>query len=142
MTEEDFVGTWRLVSMKARSSDGNVTYPLGESAGGLIMYSRDGFMSVVLFSADRARFGTPDILAGSEKQLAAAARSYISYAGRYRIQGDRVIHLVQSSLFPDWLGSTQERRYEFKGRRLTLSTDPMLLKGRQSTVELVWERGL
>jgi len=85
MSEQDFVGTWRLVLMEARSSDGNVTYPWGEDAGGLIMYSPEGYMSVVLFSAGREHFGTSDILAGSEKHLAVAARTYLSYAGRYEV---------------------------------------------------------
>ncbi len=140
MTIPDFVGTWRLVSMEAHSFDGKVTYPLGEDARGFIMYSIDGYMSVVVFRADRAHLGTPDLLAGSEEQLAAAARSYISYAGRYEVQGERVRHSVEASLFPDWEGSTQERLYEFEGQRLTLRTESMPLGGKQLTAVLVWER--
>lgn len=140
MTEQDFVGTWCLVSMEARSSDGEVTYPLGEDAGGFIMYSPDGYMSVVLFSAGRERLGTSDIQAGNEAQLADAARTYISYAGRYEVRGERVLHSVEASLFPDWVGSTQERLHKFEGQRLTLSTDPMPLGGKQVRAVLVWER--
>jgi hypothetical protein len=140
VNEQDFVGTWRLVSWEARTSDGNVTHPFGEDACGFIMYSPDGYVSVVIFRADRELFGTPDILAGREEQLAAAARSYISYAGRFEVLGGRVCHFVEASLFPDWVGGTQERLYEFDGDRLTLSTDPMLLGGEQVRAMLVWER--
>ena len=142
MSKQDFVGTWRLISWEAHSSDGKVTYPFGEDADGFIMYALDEHMSVVIFRAEREPFGTSDVLAGSEKQLAAAARSYISYAGRFEVQGERVRHFVEASLFPDWVGSTQARLYEFEGDRLMLSTDLMPLGGEQMRAVLTWERVL
>jgi hypothetical protein len=140
MREDDFVGTWRLVSMEGRSSDGTVAYPLGEDARGFIMYTPDRYMSVVISQAERTRLGTSDLLAGSQEQMAEAARSYISYAGRYEVHGEWIRHLVEASLFPDWTGTTQSRRYSFKGHRLTLSTDPILWGGQQRTAVLAWER--
>lgn len=140
MSQSDFVGTWRLVSMEARASTGQVNYPLGTDAGGFIMYSGDGYMSAVLHKADRERFGTRDIMSGTEAQLANASRTYVSYVGKYEVRGDRVHHMVEASLFPDWVGTTQERIFEFDGNRLTLSTDPIPLGGVQMTVVLIWER--
>jgi len=126
--------------MEARTSTGQVNYPLGQDGGGFIMYAADGYMSAVLYKANREKFGTRDILAGTEAQLANASRSYVSYAGSYEVKGNRVHHAVQASLFPDWVGTTQERIYEFKGNQLTLSTDPIPLGGMQMTVVLIWER--
>src|SRR5437588_12247004 len=108
MRETDFVGTWRLVSFAGRLSDGTVTYPLGSDACGFIMYAADGYVSVVIWAADRARFGTPDLFAGSEEQRAEAARSFISYAGRYEVRGEWIRHSVEARLFPDWAGSAQD----------------------------------
>src|SRR5947209_16990156 len=107
MREADFVGTWRLISLEARSSDGTVTYPWGVDARGFIMYAADGHVSVAISRAERAIFGTADLLAGSEAELAAAARTYISYAVFCLIKRNRVRHAVDVSLFPDWVGSTQ-----------------------------------
>ena len=140
MSEKDFVGTWRLASMEARTSNGQVNYPLGQDAGGFIMYAADGYMSAVLYKANREKFGTRDIMAGTEAQLANAARTYVSYVARYEVKGDRVHHHVDASFFPDWVGTTQERIYKFEGDRLTLSTDPIPLGGVQMTVVLIWER--
>jgi len=126
--------------MEARTSTGQVNYPLGQDAGGFIMYSADGYMSAVLYKATRERFGTRDIMAGTEAQLASASRTYVSYVGRYEVRGGRVHHAVEASLFPDWVGSAQERIFEFEGNRLTLSTDPIPLGGVQMTVVLIWER--
>ena len=140
MSENLFLGTWRLISMEARSSTGEVQYPLGKDGGGLIMYTADGYMSVVLYRANRERFGTRDIMAGTEPQLANAARTYVSYAGPYAVHGDRVHHDLEASFFPDWVGTTQQRIFSFEGSRLTLSTDLISLGGAELRVVLIWER--
>ena len=53
--------------------------------------------------------------------------------------GDTVIHRVELSLFPNWVGVAQERLVEVKGNRLTLSTRPILLGGVRQTAHLIWE---
>lgn len=37
MTQNPFVGTWRLVSCELRGSDGQVSYPLAQDAVGYII---------------------------------------------------------------------------------------------------------
>jgi hypothetical protein len=44
----------------------------------------------------------------------------VAYAGGYSFDGDRVVHHVELSLFPDWVGSDQERSVKLAGARLTL----------------------
>lgn len=140
LDERDFVGTWRLVSWENRYADGAVTFPFGTDVEGYIMYSADRHVSVVIFAAHRRSFGTPDLLAGSDEDLVAAARTYISYVGTFEVRGERVVHRVAASLFPDWAGTAQERIYRFEGRRLELSTDRIPLGGREAIAALVWER--
>jgi hypothetical protein len=65
---------------------------------------------------------------------------FVAYAGRYSFHGDRVIHHVELSLFPNWVGSDQERWVELAGDRLTLSASPLLLAGKLQVPRLVWER--
>ncbi|MBD0282107.1 MAG: lipocalin-like domain-containing protein [Thermoleophilaceae bacterium] len=47
---------------------------------------------------------------------------------------------MELSLFPNWVGVTQERLVRISADRLTLSTRPLLLQGRQQTAHLLWER--
>lgn len=140
MTRASIIGTWRLISMKAHSPDGAVTYPLGQSADGFIIYSPDGYMSALLFNPDRELFGTSDRLGGSENQLAVAARGCISYAGSYHLHGSSVCHVVEASLMPDWIGTVLERHFELEGHRLTLTTPAMMVGGKKVTTILAWER--
>jgi hypothetical protein len=65
---------------------------------------------------------------------------FVAYAGRSRLLGDRVIHDVELSLFPNWVGRDQERSVELAGDRLTLSAGPLLLAGKPQVPCLVWER--
>ena len=135
-----FVGTWKLVSLETRGENGKVTYPFGKDALGYIMYSADGYVSVTIFPKNRRRFNTQDILGGTIEEKVAAAESYISYFGRYEVMQDSVIHHVEASFFPNWVGVDQERFYRFDGNRLTLSTAPMLVNGKRQTVHLIWDK--
>jgi hypothetical protein len=140
MTFNPLIGTWRLISWENRSLDGQISYPLGKDAVGYIMYGQDGYMFVAIMRPDRAKFAVGDLLSGSIEEKAYAAGSYVSYCGRYEFRGDTVIHHVDLSLFPNWVGVDQERLVEVSGNRLTLSTRPILLGGMQRTAHLIWER--
>jgi hypothetical protein len=140
MPSNPLIGTWRLVSWETRSLvDGRVSYPLGEDAVGYIMYNPDGYMSVTIMAPERAMFAAGDLLGGSAQERAQAAVTYVSYCGRYEFRGDTVVHHVELSLFPNWVGVEQERLVEVKEDRVMLSTRPLLLGGAQQTAHLIWE---
>jgi len=104
------------------------------------MYTADGYMSVTILPKNRRRFNTQDILGGTIEEKVAAAESYISYCGRYEVVQDRVIHRVEVSFFPNWVGVDQERFYRFDGNRLTIRAAPMLINGKSQSVYLIWEK--
>jgi hypothetical protein len=134
------VGAWRLVSWQNQAADGQVTYPMGTDAMGYLLYGADGRFSVTISRKGRARFAASDLLSGTAEEKARALEGFVAYAGRYTFHGDRVIHHVELSLFPNWVGSDQERWVELAGDRLTLSASPLLLAGKQQVPRLVWER--
>jgi hypothetical protein len=140
MASNPLIGTWRLISWQNRSLlDGEVSYPLGKDAVGYIMYGQDGYMSVAILSPDRPKFAAGDLLSGGAEERARAVGTYVSYCGQYEFLGDTVVHRVELSLFPNWVGVEQERLVEVMGDRLTLSTRPILLGGVQRTAHLIWE---
>ena len=141
MTSNPLVGTWSLISWETRSVDGQkISYPFGREAAGYIMYNADGYMSVAITRPNRERFDAGDLLSGSTEEKAHAASTYMSYCGQYEFQGETVVHHVELSLFPNWVGVEQERLVELRGNRLTLSTRPILLGGELQTAHLIWER--
>ena len=115
------VGAWRLVSWENQADDGRVTHPMGTDAIGSLLYTADGRFSVTISRPGRAGFAAGDLLSGTTEEQARAVEGFVAYAGRYSFHGDRVIHHVELSLFPNWVGSDQQRWVEFAGDRLTLS---------------------
>jgi len=140
MVQNPFVGTWRLRSYEGRRTDGEVRYPWGQDPVGFLMYSQEGYVSVAMMSANRPRFAAKDIKRGTTEEKVAAVDTYISYCGRYEVQGDMVIHHVEVCLFPNWIGNDQKRTFEFDGDRLLLSTEPIAVGEMQWTGHLIWER--
>jgi hypothetical protein len=140
MERNPFSGTWRLLSYEVRSTAGETRYPWGRDPVGFLIYSDDGYVSVAMMCANRPRFGAKDIKKGTAEEKVAAVDTYISYCGRYEVQGDMVIHHVEVCLFPNWVGNDQKRTYEFDGNRLQLSTEPIVAGEKQLTGHLIWER--
>jgi hypothetical protein len=140
VSNDPLVGTWRLVSFEMRDEHGRVTYPLGRDALGFITYAPDGHMAVQFGRADRARLAVGDWAGATPAEIAAAARDYLAYCGTYELRDGEVVHRVELSLMPNWIGAELVRLVAFDGERVSLSTPPTLVGGRQQIATLVWER--
>jgi hypothetical protein len=140
VSNDPLVGTWRLVSFEMRDEQGRVTHPLGRDAVGFITYAPDGHMAVQFGRADRARLAVGDWAGATPAEIAAAARDYLAYCGTYELRDGEVVHRVELSLMPNWIGAELVRLVAFDGERVSLSTPPTLVGGRQQIATLVWER--
>jgi hypothetical protein len=140
MVGDGLVGRWRLVSWSARTADGAVIYPMGERAQGSVVYTPGGWMSGTLAHADRPDLASSDVVGGTEAQRATAFSTYVSYCGRYDVEGDTVVHHVDMSLFPNWVGTDQNRQYEISGDELVLRTSAIKIGGQEAQNELRWTR--
>ena len=86
-------------------------------------------MGVSFMKEGRTEFASGDIRGGTVDEKIEAFNGYISYSGKFEIQGDKVIHVIEVSLFPNWIGERQERFYSFDDDILTLSTPLQLVGG-------------
>jgi hypothetical protein len=140
MSSLSLVGTWALESWQMVDSSGAVDEPFGRRPVGYLMYGLDGYMSAVFMSTGRKAFAAGDILGGTPEEKSAAIGTCIAYCGRYSVEGDRVRHHVEVSLFPNWIGTTLERIVSLDGDTLRISTVPTFMKGRMQTGHLVWKK--
>ena len=136
------VGSWRLRSWVSISDDGSEALPMGEAPEGLVVYSADGTMIGIMGPGDRPRFATDDVTGGTIGERARAFATFIAYGGSYEVDGETITHRVETSLFPNWIGTTQRRRWELdeSGRGLTLTSPPVTLGGATRIQRLTWER--
>lgn len=141
MESNPLLGTWKLLSWENRSvEDDAVSYPLGRDADGHIAYHPDGYMFVAIMGPHRINFAGGDLLSGTPEEEQGAQETFLAYCGPYDFEGDKVIHHIEICSFPNWSGVDQERLVDLGENRLTLSTPPVLMQGKQQTGHLIWER--
>ena len=140
MNKNRFVGTWKLLSFTSRTEDGRIDYPLGKDVIGYITYTSESIMSVSIMSPNRPLFYSGTRKSGTTEEKSTAFDGYVSYCGRFDVLDEKVVHHIELSLFPNWVGTDKERFFEFRRNKLTLSTPPFLLEGEKHTAHLVWQR--
>lgn len=115
---------------------------MGDAPDGLLAYTVTGTMIGIMGPDARPRFGTDDVTGGTSEEQAQAFGTFIAYGGRYAIDGDTVTHHVETSLFPNWIGTEQQRRWSLdaSGRELTITSPPLVLGGASRIQRLTWER--
>jgi hypothetical protein len=134
------VGSWRVLSAESRTEAGEVSYPYGRDAVGYLVYTPEGRMAAFLERARRPPFASGDLLSAAVEEQASVATTFIAYCGTYEWRGDRVVHRVEISSFPNWEGGVQERLVEVDDDRLTLRTGPILIGGTRRESVLIWAR--
>ena len=140
---EKLVGAWELVSYEARSeNDQRTVHPLGEDASGYVMYTPDGHVSVQIMRPGRPLYQVPGPGEGTVAELAEAAAGYLAYSGSYHVVDNSVVvHEIDVSLLPNWVGEPLRRKVTLDGRRLELTTiTPIMIDGRPHTAVLTWDR--
>ncbi len=137
--QDQLVGTWRLLSATASTDKGDKRDAFGKSPTGLLTYTGDGRMSVAIAEGGRKALSSDRVSAPAEERAQAFA-TFLAYAGGYSRKDEKVIHHVEISSFPNWVGTDLVRTCALEGDRLTLTTPPLSAGGVLRTTELVWER--
>jgi hypothetical protein len=138
---DHFLGVWTLISCERKSKDGKVDYPYGEKPIGRITYDHAGRMSAQLMRPGRRSTVPPGVGLSSAtvgtEELRETAAGFQSYFGTFDIDeaSSTVIHHVQASFVPSWVGTDLKRTYKFSSNRLALRA--AYLGG---FIDLIWER--
>ncbi len=134
------VGTWELVSWSVRVGE-RTQFPFGGDVEGLLIYTVHGSMSATLMRRNRSPVSATTLAGATARERASAAAGYLSYGGTYTVDGRRVIHHVQVSLLPNWVGHDQVRNIRWVGGDLELSSEPETGRsGLEIVNRLLWRR--
>lgn len=136
----DIIGRWDIVSWLQIYDDGRRLAPLGDKLRGFIRYLPDGDMICLIEKADRAHFITGGQWNADVNEQAAAYRTMLAYAGRYRLDGDAVVHEVENSLFPNWVGGAQRRHVRLVDGELFIEAAMEAGTTEARTAQLRWRR--
>ena len=139
--KEQLVGAWKFLSMTAKKPNGEVIHPYGEGFYGMLVYTASGHMSFLGMRRDRPRFASDDPFDGTPEEIKTAFEEFDAYCGTYEVEAEKgiVIHHVEGSRLPGWVGTDQVRHFRFSGNRLIL-TASFPVKGETWDLEAVLER--
>jgi hypothetical protein len=136
--ETAIVGTWKLVSASSTTSTGerNDT-PYGLSPAGFLTYTEDGRVSALISYGGRKSLS---IGGGTQEEQAEAFKTFLAYAGRYALSGDKVTHYIEVSSIQNYVNKELVRSIKFEDDRIILVTPPTPVNGKIQTIELIWQR--
>jgi hypothetical protein len=135
---DKLVGTWKLVSASSKTSKGEPgEAPYGLSPAGFLTYTAEGRVTALIsYGGRKALSGT----GGTVEEQAEAFKTFLAYAGRYTLAGDKVTHTIEVSSIQNYVDRNLVRSIKFQDDRLILITPPTLVNGKIQTVELIWQR--
>ncbi len=122
---KDLIGSYLLLSAERIRPDGGIDRPYGADPQGYIVFTAEGLMLSILAEAGRPPLSGPDLLTGeragkASEEIAQAFQSFGAFAGRYEVHGDEVTNNLELSLYPNWSGTAQVRKWELDGSVLSL----------------------
>ena len=128
MLKDELVGTFRLVSLETRRSDGRVDQPMGEQPIGLFVFDPDGNYSVQLAGPDPIGAGT--------------AGSYVATWGTYTVdeQAQTFTLTPEGALDRGLVGGAILRHVEFLDGTAVFHTPPQTLDGVEAITYITWRK--
>jgi hypothetical protein len=136
------VGTWRLVSVTARLDKGDVIADAyGPHPEGLLTYTANGRVAGLEVYDGRKPLSVGDRESAPVEERAEAFSLFISYAGSYKVAGDKVKHHIEASSLENDVNTNLVIKFRFEGPdRLVLLAPPLVRNGARQVQEKVWER--
>ena len=137
-TDDKLLGTWKLVSASSTTSSGERSEtPYGPNPVGFLTYTTDGRVTAMISNTGRTSLS---IGGGTLEEQAEAFKTFLAYAGRYTLSGDKVTHYIEISSIQNYVGKDLVRSVKFQGDQIILVTLPTPVNRKIQTVELIWQR--
>ena len=141
LRSDKLVGTWRLVSASSTTSSGERSEtPYGLGPVGFLTYTEDGRVTALISHGGRKSLSVGRGTPAPVEEQAEAFKTFLAYAGRYTLSGDKVTHSVEISSIQNYVGKDLVRSVKFEDDQIILVTPPTLVNGEIQTVELIWQR--
>ena len=142
ITDNQFVGSWKLVSIDNISADGTRVRPYGENPKGLLMFDASGNYAIQILKAVRAKIVSGDKNKCTPEENAAIVQGTNSHFGTYSVDetNKSITFSIINASFPNWEGTQQVRSYTYNGSALKYVVTHTTQGGEAVTAEVVWKR--
>ena len=75
-----------------------------------------------------------------QEEQAEAFKTFLAYAGRYTLSGDKVTHHIEISSIQNYVDRDLVRTVKFESDRIVLVTPPTPVNGKVQIIQLTWQR--
>ena len=139
--QEQFVGTWTLVSIHYVHPDGSEIEPFGPGAKGILVFDGTGRFATQIMAADRPKFASNNRMVGTPEEYKATSQGVVAYFGTYTVnEAQRIVTLhIERSSFPNWDGTDQKRSFSFVKDELRYTAASSTANPAEAA-QLVWKR--
>jgi hypothetical protein len=137
---DSLVGVWSLVAVEFRTASGKLLLPFGPDPAGQLVITKAGHLALQVMDNRRPRFASGDALGSTVQERATAMQGFSAYSGTYRVEGDRLLIHITTSLFPNWVGQVEERTFLFRGKQLLIRTKSVLAGGEEVSADVIWKQ--
>ena len=134
---KSLVGTWTIVASDTIDAAGKRTPTFGPNPRGSLIFAANGRYSLTLARTTLPKFASNNRTSGTPEENQAIVVGSLSHFGKYTADGKAFTFNVETSTFPNWDGTTQQRPYTVTGDELRYSTAAASGGGR---AELIWKR--
>ena len=124
--QDELVGTFELVALESRRSDGEITHPYGDHPIGMFMFDPSGLYSVQLTDPDRP----PD------------QGNYLASFGAYVVAEHRRVFILtpRGASDPQLIGTEVLRHVAFDGELAVFNPPTTQVDGFDLTTYITWRR--
>jgi hypothetical protein len=134
------IGTWKLQSyVREVLATGQRYNQFGDNPDGYLGYSPDGRMYAIFVRRDRI---VPGDTVPTDEEGVKLLGTMVAYAGRFTLDGEKIVHHIDVSWNQAWTGTDHVRFYKLEGDILTITTAPYRSyhDGKEGRSVLVWKK--
>ena len=136
------VGTWRLVSVSAKTDAGDVIKDAyGPRPEGLLTFTSNARVTGLEAYDGRKPLSAGDRESAPVGERADAFSKFISYAGSYKLAHGKVTYHIEASSLENEVNTNLVNEFRFEGPdRFALRTPSLVRNGTRQVQEKIWER--
>ena len=140
--KSEILGSWTLVSVENRNSDGTKNLPYDVNPKGILFFDKKGNYAIEIYKNERPKIISGDKNKCTPQENASIVQGSNAHFGEYEIDETKKIitFKIKTASFPNWEGSIQKRSYTFLNNELKYVVTNTTQGGKSVTAEVVWKK--
>lgn len=142
LSQNSFLGTWKLVSVENINPDNTKTFPYGSDPKGILFFDERGNYAIQIYKNERLKIASGDKNKCTPEENTAIVQGSNSHFGKYEIDesGKIISFKIKTASFPNWENTEQKRSYTLINDELKYEVTNTTQGGKLVTAIVVWKK--